>query len=462
MLSGNNGLLKRARDARDDTIVGQEKEQVELAYVSATVKKLGNNVDETDLQIELNSSVGNDKTKVTTNADETLNVLFYDTEHNYNVNSGNVSKVEIIQHPLISVKDKNGLEIISTTETTPFLPDANNNEITNNDLSSGLTIKDSNQNEWVWIVVPKTAEVYVTAGLKISEFNDTAYDKIETDLRNYCTTDKSGNTLIAVGTSSSSNKSTTYGCVDSYVTGRGKNITSEAIYKEYKQRMLKSVYENGGFYIGKYETGTWTPRGSAYATLTTAVIQQNAYTYNYVTNAQAENLSEDLATGGKTTSLLFGLQWDLVLKHLSNLGVATSDLISDSSNWGNYNNKAFEIDRGEYSVASPWGTFKSYTTATANKVTISGGISKKAGTTSANAILLTTGASDNNSKFNIFDFAGNVNEWTLETSSSVDTPCVTRGSGWSSSGVLQPASIRFSGYAQNKSLASIGFRVSLY
>ena len=93
MLSGDNGLLKRAGDARDDTIVGQEKEQVELAYVSAAVKKLGTDVDESDMQTELNSSVGNNKTKVSTNTDDTLNVLFYDTEHNYNVNTGTVARV---------------------------------------------------------------------------------------------------------------------------------------------------------------------------------------------------------------------------------------------------------------------------------------------------------------------------------------------------------------------------------
>ena len=62
MLSGNNGILQRAGDARDETIIGQEKEQVELAYVSAAVKKLGDEVDEEALGIELNSSVGNGKT----------------------------------------------------------------------------------------------------------------------------------------------------------------------------------------------------------------------------------------------------------------------------------------------------------------------------------------------------------------------------------------------------------------
>ena len=95
MLSGDNGLLKRAGNARDDTIVGQEKEQVELAYISVAVKKLGDDVTEGELQIELDSSVGNEKTDVSTNDDNTLNVYFSDTQHNYNVNNGNVTKVEM-------------------------------------------------------------------------------------------------------------------------------------------------------------------------------------------------------------------------------------------------------------------------------------------------------------------------------------------------------------------------------
>jgi len=94
MLNGDNGILKRAGDAKDYTIVGQEKEQVELAYVSAAIKKLGNNVTDGELQIELDSSVGDGKTDVSTNDDDTLNVLFKDTNHNYNVDNGKVAKID--------------------------------------------------------------------------------------------------------------------------------------------------------------------------------------------------------------------------------------------------------------------------------------------------------------------------------------------------------------------------------
>ena len=102
MLSGDNGLLKKAGQARDDTIIGEEREQVELAYISAAVKKLGDDVTYSELQEELDANFGDTgktdetkkKTKVTRNANNTLNVLFRDTQHNFNVNNGKVAKVD--------------------------------------------------------------------------------------------------------------------------------------------------------------------------------------------------------------------------------------------------------------------------------------------------------------------------------------------------------------------------------
>lgn len=92
MLSGDNGILKQAGNAKTQTDIAEEKEQVELAYLSAAVKKLGDDIDKDDLQAELNSSVGINKTLVT--GESTFNVYFNDTDHNYNVNGGIVTRVE--------------------------------------------------------------------------------------------------------------------------------------------------------------------------------------------------------------------------------------------------------------------------------------------------------------------------------------------------------------------------------
>ena len=158
---------------------------------------------------------------------------------------------------------------------------------------------------------------------------------------------------------------------------------------------------------------------------------------------------------------MFGVQWDLVLKHLSNKGVSDSLLKTDSSTWGNYHNQAFTIDRGKYSQASPWITFIDYTTPTANKVTVEGGVSTKVGTTYENSILLTTGASDNNSRYNIYDLAGNVFEWTLEKPANTNYPCAYRGGDFYYTGSSVPASYRDVSNPIGSSF-DIGFRCSLY
>lgn len=91
----NNGIIQKSKEARSETIVADEKEKVEMAYVSAALKKLGDTVTAEELQEEVDSSVGAGKTVVTTNGDGTLNVLFNATENNYNVDEGTVEKVEI-------------------------------------------------------------------------------------------------------------------------------------------------------------------------------------------------------------------------------------------------------------------------------------------------------------------------------------------------------------------------------
>lgn len=92
----NNGIIQKSKEARSETIVADEKSKVEMAYLSAALKKLGDTVTAEELQEELDSSVGTGKTDVTTNGDDTLNVLFSDTEHNFNVDEGKVEKAKPI------------------------------------------------------------------------------------------------------------------------------------------------------------------------------------------------------------------------------------------------------------------------------------------------------------------------------------------------------------------------------
>ncbi len=237
------------------------------------------------------------------------------------------------------IGDLDGGESVTIAQgenTFPYLPD-NNSTITNNDLSTGLTVKDSHQNEWVWIEVPTsiyTNSAYNTESTTgdMQPANSEDYVKIR-----YCL-EKYAETLIPEGSSEMNQRPSTWKDYWYYYVSSGtvyskdpltgnqyKNNTANSddistyltstdgtkgtglTYSQYETKykaMLKSTYENGGFYIGKYETGTETARGAANNALTTAIIKENAYPYNYVTCSQAEAQAETLATGRKNNKFI--------------------------------------------------------------------------------------------------------------------------------------------------------------
>ena len=218
--------------------------------------------------------------------------------------------------------------------------------------------------------------------------------------------------------------------------------------------MLKSVYQNGGFYIGKYETGIEdAPKisgSSSKVPTETPVIKPNAYPYNFVTCSQAQTLASNMESGDRTTSLLFGVQWDLTLKYLEKKGTSQADLKEDSTSWGNYKNKVWAITNENlkyYIYSNNQGTW------TSNKT------ERNKGT--GTSILLSTGADETFSKQGIYDFAGNVKEWTLEYTANTKNPCSLRSGGYSNEGSKAPANYR----DENSRLGTyvnVGFRITLY
>ena len=341
-------------------------------------------------------------------------------------------------------------DLPSTGETKPYLPGDDFHQVPGTDLSNGLVIEDGIGNQYVWIEVPRTTTVYPTAGLDITNFTEEEYTKIEDDLHTYTDyyrRDKDG-TLTSY-------TDTYYADTDN--TGW---FASETEYNTLKQKMLKSVYQNGGFWIGRYEAGIEINRTEVGEATVTPVSKADQYPYTYVTRTQAHVLAQQVNSGNYTSSLMFGVQWDLVMKFLETKGVSQDDLRSDSTSWGNYYNSTFTLSRGKYAkyTGIALTTWNNYTRDLANRVQSS---VKQSATSSSNSILLTTGASDTTKKMNIYDLAGNIIEWTLEYTSNTINPCALRGSSYLNDGSDNPASYRGVG-STAFSYSADGFRVSLF
>ena len=368
----------------------------------------------------------------------------------------------------LAKKEQIERQLPSTDDTNPYYPDDTFEKDDDTDLDNGLVIKDSIGNEYVWIEVPKS--LYANSSYNTETTTEdqkpsssTDYNKIEYCLHKYTDYYRNGTSFT-----------------DEYPSDKvlaGTGLDSDA-YTALKQKKLKSVYKNGGFWIGRYEAGIEKNRTSKDEEITAAplskagTVENAVYPYTYVTCSQAQTIASKLSTEKSyTSSLMFGVQWDLVMKHIEVKEVAKGTelaeiqkaLRDDSKNWGNYRDASFTINRGKYADCKSYTlstTWTPYNQTTSNNFVDSNSV-KQVQSSSGNGILLTTGASDACQKMNIYDLAGNVSEWTLEYTAVTRIPCARRGGNYNGDGSSSPASNRFNNGATGSDYR-LGFRSSLF
>ena len=165
----------------------------------------------------------------------------------------------------------------------------------------------------------------------------------------------------------------------SYVNGilglASGNALKQQLQLEFNE-MIESVDTYGGFYIGRYETGNLV----ATAGTEPVVVKGNNSISNVNWYYMYRNIKELAANDNVKTTMIWGSLWDRTLIWLAETNTASSGIngksyanIVNSSGWGNYN-------------------------------TSSGGTGTRQ----------VSGYSDTWKVNNIYDLAGNVEEWTLE------------------------------------------------
>ncbi len=428
-LTGDNGILTKATESKEQTEIGEEKEAIGIAYNGVKIGNEGKDVSATDLQTELRNNGYN--ATVADNGDGTLTVTF-DTGRSYTIDeNGNITNettggnetdvagkyygedtditvggkpiaipggatISGIEGEYESVDDGLVIYITNGDTITDWNADTNSN---------GIKDVQETYDQFVWVPVEKAIVTeeeiggnsyenlknYVTANGKYPmaiQLSDGTYKGILYDF-------KEENGAITVTpkdyTTIGDYREPAYLKNSSYADGSSYNnvgITEDSLQAEYKM-MIERVEEKGGFWAGRYETSNMVSNNTQDSTnrikvikgTTTGISNVNWYRM-YAQQKSYSNLALTNSTG-ITSSMIWGSQWYQILIWMKNV------------------KNTINTTKGEYYITNAVGM--------GNYGSISGvddGWNEESAAP--------TGYQENYKVKNIYDLAGNVCDWTLE------------------------------------------------
>ena len=175
-------------------------------------------------------------------------------------------------------------------------------------------------------------------------------------------------------------------------------------------------------------------------------------------NKSKENAESMYNNNYVSSGLITGTQWDVILNKVVEKTDLTEANLTISSSWGNYQNNSISyigrLAKATYNSYWYLATFESNRTGTTTNYGSNAGD------------LLTTGASSETEKYHIFDMAGNLWEWTEETSfyggNTSTQYCVFRGGSYINASSKYPACYRLGNITSNFTGIHVGFRTVLY
>ena len=399
-LTGENGILTRANDAKMQTEIGEEKEAIGLAYNGAMAKNNGRGVSYQDLndQFELNG-----RTDANANRGNPITVTF-DSGRAYEIDvNGNIAETkppitfeQAKEDSMLGEKTDSKVAVDDATVTVPagfqIAQDSGNA------IDEGIVIEDINDNQFVWVPV--------------EDFEEFKREHFGTSSQKWWS-----GTFVTDGLSANNLYEP---------TSDGEANNSEV------EKMYRSVKYNGGFYVGRYEAGKDKTNPEK------VVVQKGADVYNEIGWADTDDMKDE--TGGAVelarnfdtqneyttveSTLIYGVQWDAIMRWMKDEPNLTGGkYVQDSTGMGWYSdNSEDEVHQTGIDVDS-------------NK---------------------------SNCVKNIYDLAGNVREWTMESCNTNNR--VPRGGHYNDLGSSHPVSARYSIYPSNSNSNSsnVGFRVALY
>ena len=388
-LTGDNGILKKAGDAKTQTEQAKEDENLKIAIAGSygtdgklNLKDLKDNLENQGIsytggnEFPLEVTVNGEKKKIDAN--------------------GNITTVK-----LESVADSKTKGTVFNDTTT--LEDTYGNQVkipkgfkiandSATDVTGGIVIEDATYtntigSQFVWIPVGTGENAIKKANKETVDIALGRYDFNKNSDGTITTSEYSGSVFTEDTTAS--HNSSSYG-----------NAIANDI-----QEFITSVKEiNHGYYIGRYEAGVvdydssvstsnsnnktnWTGYTGGNIKL---VCKKEQQVWNYVTQNKASELSRDMYKSEPKvkSDLINSYAWDTAIVFIQKCGTEN-------------NRSTYSYTLGESSTST------------------------SAPQTTGTNILKATSKVDK--QCNIFDMAGNCSEWTTETCSLSDYPCVSRG-----------------------------------
>ncbi len=471
MLTGQNGILNRAAEAKEKTEDKSDLEYLQMkAYEAMTNYYIkGENGSETEYVLEELGKIDG----ITTN-------VFQSTVE-YNSKIYDISEIMGNTNEQKAIENERGL--VQITAANVKEDDMENRTILSEIDTDGkkkirMIIEESSNNKTIKAVIP-AGFYYVTGkpttGLVIS-------DVYGDDDNN----SKGGNQFVWI---SCDGENVTYGkhIYDTknvsdegeYIEDTGNNNWITYYYRSYNdwenpniESKSKSVNKYKGFYVARYEAGVPSD-APFYAGLAGGkyvqkekdtseykpVSKKNTQSWNYIRQSNAKIVSENMYDNKSIKSYLIdGYAWDTIVEWMER---DNKDISRDSIGYGNYNNSDLKVTNTLYAkhiYDNKWSIATTYQ---------KGDIIATKYTELATGANISKDSINGNKINNIYDMAGNVWEWTDEVGrhgqeSGENTFAVRRGGSFIDKGEVCPISHR---YGENTISAldfNIGFRVVLY